>query len=130
MRLRALLPAALLVAGCVDLGEHIDEVPFDPDAWNNRPEVGEEDVVVHMRGQRFVEDPVTVVAGGSVTWVNEDTTFHIIAAGKPNDPGDWIGPAVNFGESWTHTFDEPGEYIYYCDNHERVMRDAVVVVVP
>jgi len=86
-------------------------------------------VFVPMEGLAFTEPEVTVPVGGTVTWTNSDTAFHIIKEGTPDDPGEWGSPEILFGDSWSSIFEEPGDFIYFCDNHSRTMKDAIIHVV-
>jgi YVTN family beta-propeller protein len=66
--------------------------------------------------------PVTVKAGQTVSWVNNDAVTHSVEAADGSwDLGD-LGP----GQRATKTFDVPGTYEYYCDFHQ-YMRSQVVV---
>jgi plastocyanin len=132
--MRSILAGLLLQACVIEQGLPAKDVPYDPadyaDTDIDTANGGE--AVVVMQGIAFDKQTVTVTPGSTVTWINQDTAFHIIAAGTPDDsdPPAWVSPAIQFGESWSRTFTEPGEHVYYCDNHERVMRDAFVVVQP
>ena len=56
----------------------------------------------------------TVRAGTPVTWVNRDNTVHTVTStpSGPLNSGD-IGP----GATYSHTFNTPGTYPYYCTYH-------------
>lgn len=57
---------------------------------------------------------VHIKAGESVTWKNEDRRSHQIMSGAPPVmTDDFVSPNLQKGDSWTHTFDEPGEYPYH-----------------
>lgn len=76
----------------------------------------------------YSPEKLRVKAGTTVTWVNNDLLPHTVTAGRPQDPPasrlfdssngslaveDMIQP----GESWSYTFDKPGEYAYFCLPH-------------
>ena len=122
------LAAVSLLSGCYDFGVDATTVE-DPEVIVTAAcDTGDCGAVVEMQGLTFLQPEAVVPVGGSVTWVNLDTAFHIIAQGEPGGSPEWISESILFGETWTLTFEEPGEHIYYCDNHERVMRDAFVIV--
>ena len=56
---------------------------------------------------------ITIKAGESVTWTNEDSVQHNAAA----DENAFEGPLLSKGESYTFTFDAPGIYPYHCTPH-------------
>jgi len=125
----------LLAAGCIDLGEPASDVPVEEVpgpgfyAEASALDTAAGAVTVLMEGLAFATLEVTIPAGGSVVWENNDTAFHILAEGEPGgDDPEWITDPIQFGEAFTMTFTEPGQIIYYCDNHERTMRDAIINV--
>lgn len=68
----------------------------------------------------FVPSTVTINVGGEVVWKNIDTTYHSATSGIIRDGGpDGIFDSGLFppGEEFSHTFDVPGEYPYYCIVH-------------
>ncbi|WP_458720704.1 cupredoxin domain-containing protein [Candidatus Nitrosocosmicus sp. R] len=58
---------------------------------------------------------VTIPAGTNVTWINKDSSPHMLVSGTPNEGPDNIFYGDFFGtdENYTVTFDEPGLYSYY-----------------
>lgn len=89
--------------------------------------------------QWFSPSVVTVNVGDTVTWVNNDTEIHTVTSGKgvtriqfvtsnnvgtPN--GLFESDPFKPGETWSHTFTEPGVFHYYCSIHPW-MNGAVVV---
>lgn len=57
---------------------------------------------------------VTIKAGQSVTWTNEDHRTHQIMSGAPPVmTDDFMSPVLQKGDSWSYTFDQPGEYAYH-----------------
>jgi plastocyanin len=66
---------------------------------------------------------VEVAVGGSVTWVNDDQTEHLIAFTAPNVIG---SPLIGKAGSYTRSFDAPGQYRYYCTIHNEMKGEVVV----
>jgi plastocyanin len=64
-------------------------------------------------------DDVTISAGDSITWTNEDDVAHTITS---SEGGDWdsgeIDEEIPAGESFTHQFTEPGTYPLTLDEGE------------
>ncbi|MBI2377235.1 MAG: cupredoxin domain-containing protein [Deltaproteobacteria bacterium] len=149
---RALLVAAGLTTGCFDLGTEPFELPgstpstetstrtpamTDPTDPSVTPE--QEDpcpephapvehvVLLILNG--FVPDRVELCAGDTVKWQNRDSKEHTIFSGTPEAPSGFLrSPKIYQGESFSFTFETPGEYWYYCSVHKKVMRDGSVVV--
>lgn len=76
----------------------------------------------------YIPNKLPVRTGESVSWFNKDTAIHTITSGTPGD-----GPDGNFhsedlmpGFKFSNTFDESGEYPYYCMYHP--WQTGVVIV--
>ncbi|HSJ36361.1 MAG TPA: cupredoxin family copper-binding protein, partial [Acidimicrobiia bacterium] len=65
---------------------------------------------------------ITVKAGTTVTWTNQDNMMHTVTAVD----GSFDSGFMDAGQTWSHTFDEPGEYEYFCSPHPW-MRAKVIV---
>ena len=72
---------------------------------------------------RFDPRQVDVAVGGSVTWVNDDLTPHLIVSTEPNVIG---SPLIGKADTYTRDFSAPGEYRYYCTIHNS-MKGVVTV---
>jgi plastocyanin len=77
---------------------------------------------VQITNFAFAPAVITVVAGTTVTWTNEDTTQHDVYA----PPVGLQSPVLNQNDSYTHTFSSPGTYPYICSIHP-FMHGTVVV---
>jgi plastocyanin len=96
--------------------------------------------------QSFSPESVTISVGESVTWSNSSTEQHTVTAEEDSLPGgatyfssggasteeaanDELGDAlIAPGGTFTHTFDEPGTYRYYCIPHRDAGMTGTVVV--
>jgi plastocyanin len=70
----------------------------------------------------FSQASITVPVGTKVTWVNHDDMLHTVAdEGKAfkSDP-------LDNGDSFSHTFDKPGTYKYFCSLHPHMTGTIVV----
>jgi plastocyanin len=78
---------------------------------------------------RFDPDQLTIKVGETVTW----TTVGVIPHTSTDDPAKaqnpdhaklpegaepWDSGMLNQGQSFSRTFDVPGEYAYFCIPHE------------
>jgi len=83
-----------------------------------------EPAVVRIKDYKFAPETVTVKAGGSVKWVNEEKrASHSIWF---KDAGIPESERLFQGDSWTRRFDKPGTYPYTCGPHPE-MKGTVVV---
>lgn len=101
MRTRlAWLATVLLVAAC------------SGDAGSEQPGDG---ATITISGFSFGE-PLTVAAGTEVTVVNEDQATHTWTSNQ----GLWDSGNLAPGASFSHTFEEPGEYPFFCAIHSNM----------
>ena len=78
---------------------------------------------VTIKGFAFTPATVTVTAGGSVTWTNEDSAGHT-ATGEGGSFGTGM---INPTGSATVSFNTPGTFRYYCSPHRSMLGTVVVV---
>lgn len=70
----------------------------------------------------FSPSSLTVKAGTTVTWTNQDSASHTVT-------GDTTGPAsgtLDKGATYSYTFSTPGTYPYHCAFHPN-MRGTITV---
>lgn len=84
----------------------------------------------------FKPDSLTVKAGTTVTWKNEDGTEHSVTSGTVKQGSSGVTPVTDgkfdsglFGQtkSFTFTFQAPGTYPYFCTLHPATMRGEITV---
>lgn len=69
---------------------------------------------VTLKDLSFVPDVVTIKKGEAVTWNNEDRRSRQIMSGAPPVmTDDFMSPVIETGQSWSHTFDQAGEFPYH-----------------
>ena len=117
--------------GGVDEGGEIETGDGDVGMEEN----GDEDEVTEilMQGIAFVPKEVTIRVGQRVRWTNRDALVHTTTSGNPGDADAgsiWRSGNLPDGESFTFQFDEQGEFVYFCETHPGIMRDAKVTVQP
>jgi len=66
----------------------------------------------------FIPAEVSIGIGDTVTWYNADTAAHTVTSGIPGE-SDGIFDSSLFmaGTTFEHTFDEAGQYDYFCMVH-------------
>ena len=66
----------------------------------------------------YVPSLILTKKGNSVTWVNEDSAFHSVTSGFYGSPTELFDSGhLDPFESFTFTFDEVGDYDYFCTLH-------------
>ncbi|MGI0064143.1 MAG: plastocyanin/azurin family copper-binding protein, partial [Nitrosopumilaceae archaeon] len=67
----------------------------------------------------FIPAEVTINVGVTVTWSNDDSAAHTVTSGTPTGGPDGIFDSSLFmaGTTFSHTFDNAGEYNYFCMVH-------------
>jgi plastocyanin len=89
-------------------------------------------------GGRYVfvpgtDEPLEITTGTTVEWVWRSDLHNVVVDSQPADaswegtPGG-AGKTYNTGYTYTHTFEIPGEYHYWCEPHRSLGMDADVVV--
>lgn len=94
------------------------------DKFNNNPNVGvkSDNVVVYLKGSRFVPDIITIKVGTSVTLINKDKYAHTLIA-----RGSLKYNVLNPEESYTYTFNEQGEFGFYAKLNPAFTGKVIVV---
>ena len=75
--------------------------------------------VTEVRLDDFAFAPANIVidAGTTVTWTNYDGASHTVTS----DEGDELGSGLlSQTQTFSHTFDTPGEYYYHCNPHSNM----------
>lgn len=81
--------------------------------------------VVHIKGFKFVPAALTVKAGTTVTFVNDDDDAHTVTSvAKAFDSG-----GLDTRDRWTYTFKTTGTFNYLCAVHP-YMKGVVTVTAP
>ena len=78
-----------------------------------------------MRGMAFGPNRIEIAAGTTITWTNNDPLVHTITA----DDRSWDSGEIAPGQTWSHTFTQPGEFAFHCTPHP-FMKGVLVVRQP
>jgi plastocyanin len=70
----------------------------------------------------FTPNSLTIKAGSSVTWSNQDDEPHTVVS----DAGLFRSGAMDTNESFSYKFDSPGTYHFTCSIHPRMVGTIVV----
>lgn len=85
---------------------------------------------VFIHNEAFQPAAIEVPVGTTVTWTNQDNTFHTVTVGNamvmtenPSASGQ-LAP----GSTFSYTFLSRGTFSYYCSDHPNTMRGTVIVI--
>lgn len=92
------------------------------DSSNAPLSVGTKTESVAIRDFAFAPGNLQVPIGATVTWTNYDGAPHTATA----KDGNWDTGIFNKGEKKAITFDQPGEYQYYCKVHPNMVARLTV----
>jgi plastocyanin len=84
---------------------------------------------------------LTVPKGATVVWRNTSQVAHTVTddaskasdkshAALPTGAQPWDSGLINSGQEYSHTFDVPGTYKYFCIPHEMAGMVATITVTP
>ena len=100
-------------SGCL-LGLLIGLVMMGSPAWG-------ETYKVSMKNRTFTPETLTVKAGETVEWINDDEDVHQVISGKDlSDPSlakPLDGGTLLPGQHYLFKFEKPGKYPYMCVIH-------------
>jgi plastocyanin len=129
-RTRILAPAlaglALVASACGGGGDKEAAAPAGADGGQT----------VALKLIAFKPERLSVPAGTTVTWKNEDASEHTVTSGTVNQSTGGVTTSVdNKFESgslkqnaaFTFTFTAPGTYSYFCKIHPATMRGEITV---
>ncbi|MCB2223223.1 MAG: nitrite reductase, copper-containing [Actinobacteria bacterium] len=97
-------------------------VDIVPGAWETQPEGAADEFAETEDPADYSVNVLRIPVGTTVTWTNSDSMLHTVTAVD----GSFDSGFLDEGDSWSHTFTEPGEYEYYCLPH-LWMRAKVIV---
>jgi plastocyanin len=77
---------------------------------------------VTIQSFSFGPQTLTVSAGTTVTWTNDDSVTHTVTAAD----GSFNSGNLKPGDQFTYTFSAPGTYSYHCSIHPFMTGQVVV----
>lgn len=110
----AIMVFSLLAAGCTS-----SSTTLPPGMLN-----GTQNAII-IKNFAFSPSALTIKAGRSVTWVNQDDVNHTVVS-DPGTPVAFRSSNITFGGSYTFTFSKPGTYSYHCTIHPSMTGSVTV----
>lgn len=80
-------------------------------------------VIVTIKSLKYSSGTVEIKPGETVEWVNDDLTPHTVTS---DSGGELNSGSMDVGATWSHTFNQPGRFPYFCTFH-REMKGSVIV---
>ena len=77
----------------------------------------------------YSPNPITIERGQTITWYNGDTISHTVTSGQDNDEDAsqvFDSEAIIPNQYYSITFDDSGEYEYYCFYHPSMVGEVIV----
>jgi plastocyanin len=76
---------------------------------------------------QFKPKTLEITAGTVVKWENGDAIEHSVTSGAPGKPaGAFDSEFFTKGQTFEHTFAEPGTFTYFCKRHTNMTATVVV----
>ncbi len=111
----SLVAAVVIALALVGHGSRPMQAAVDPAAARSGPQVT-------IDNFQFGPARLTVPVGTTVTWTNQDDMVHTVTSSTKA----FSSQGLETGESFSHTFDKPGTYEYFCALHPRMTGSVVV----
>ena len=112
-----------------------EETNFE-DIDSQAEQIMEADVIIPMKVSRpgcdvedicYIPSNIVVEKGKSVTWVNEDSSFHSVTSGFYGEPTELFDSGyLDPYQSYTLSFNEYGIYDYFCTLHPWMKAQVIV----
>ena len=71
---------------------------------------------------KFAAPTITVPVGTTVTWTNRDDAPHNVVS----TDNAFKSPVLDTNQKFSHTFETPGTFKYYCSLHPRMTGQVIV----
>jgi plastocyanin len=122
MKKQYFLPMLIIGVLVVALASYCSKGSSYGSSSNNNNNTPANNNTVTMKNMSFSITSLTVKAGTTVTWTNNDNTTHTVTADNDSfNSGD-----IKAGYSFTKTFNAQGTFAYHCTYHS-TMKATVIV---
>ena len=129
-----LLPIALVACGSSSASSTKTTVPAAKPTATPDATVAANAVQIKLIAYKPAK--LTVAKGTTVTWNQMDPGFHTVTSGTVEQGGAGVTPKPDGmfgsgqlakGKTFSHQFDTPGTFTYFCEIHPATMRGEVTV---
>jgi len=111
--LAVMLVLCMFLSGCVQQTPATNDTNVTPTPATN--------ATITISNFAFNPQTLTVKAGTTVTWVNDDPAGHTVTV-----DGGFSSGTFSKGQSFSHTFNDTGAYDYHCTIHPS-MKGKIIV---
>jgi plastocyanin len=80
-------------------------------------------IVANSGSNPYNPNPIEVRVGDTVTWINDDSSAHTVTSSNDSI---FDSDIMRRGEAFSFTFDNVGEYPYFCTLHPSMVGTVVV----
>ncbi len=89
---------------------------------------GQSTVTTTIQDTYFTPTVLRISKGTTVTWRNQGSEKHTVTSDKNSPRSGLESGLMDNGDTYQHTFDTPGVYNYYCEQHPLQMKAVIKVV--
>lgn len=115
--------AIILIMGFVNGCSKDDDYGTNGGNRNNNPDPNS----IILQGNTFSPSSLTVSAGTTITWTNNDSHNHTVTSGTSGSPdGKFDSGNIGSNGTFSYKFDTPGTYNYYCKLHSGMTGKIIV----
>ena len=113
-------------------GKELKSTPENPMTYTCQLITLEGEIELSINNARFEQPEIQVKKGTTITWINKDNSDplypeHTVVIDVLNVKSPEILFAGGSKEKWSHTFNETGEFEYYCSIHPFMIGKIIVV---
>jgi plastocyanin len=140
----AIALASVIIGGVIIVGQVLENDPnirneirqwlerggeSEQDSQEEPPplHIMEEEKVVSIVGNSgsnsYNPNPIEIKVGDTVTWINDDSSAHTVTSSNDST---FDSDIMRRGETFSFTFDNVGEYPYFCTLHPSMVGTVIV----
>lgn len=110
------------ILGVGGLAVALATVTLMPTMFGSTSEAATLQVEVKIDSFAFAPPTITIAAGTTVRWINQDEIPHTVVSGDKS----FKSKVLDTHEEFSNTFTTPGTYTYFCSIHPQ-MKGKIVV---
>jgi plastocyanin len=84
----------------------------------------------YLGNKAFSPNPVIIKTGDTITWIDNDVETHTVTSGfsfNDHNKGKLFDSDIlNYAQVFSHTFNNPGEFNYFCQFHPTMTGKVIV----
>ena len=99
------------------------------DSTASTPGIQNASIVGIKSDKSFNPNPININSGDSVSWTNNDNDIHTVTSGSDEGPSigqEFDSGTLGEGQSFTHKFENPGTFEYFCNIHPSMVGKVIV----